>query len=346
MKLPRALPSATLLASLAGATGVLAADPADFLGEDLVQDRNRLSVAARFSFGVSARVRHLAVPEQPGPDYLDGFVRPDINGGADGQTWYWSYQNASQIVDGQLELHRVAGLPGEGTTSNVSDGVQGGFEVIYGRELGRFRLGARAAAWGLELGVSSLNPKLEARDRFTGAAQVRMDRFDLHGIVPPGAPYAGTYAGPGPLLDLAPAGSRLDAVDTVTEVRSTLDTLLVGVKFGPFLEIPLRPRLQLNFSAGVAALATFTDFNYVETAQLAGLSDGTLTRRGEGSEDRFEVGGYAQVSLTYALTDFLSVFAGGQYLYLNDLETRAGSKEATLEFSGAFEAVFGLRTSF
>lgn len=346
MKVPRLLGSLPLLWCLAGTVGARAADPADFPEGDLVQDRNRLSVAARFSFGVSARVRHLAVPEPTGPDYLDGFVRPDINAGADGQTWYWSYQHAGQIVDGQLELHRVAGLPGEGTRRRTDDGAQGGFEVLYGRELGRFRLGARTAAWGLELGVTSLNPKLEARDRFAGTAQVRSDRFDFHGIVPPGAPYEGTFAGPGPLLDLAPVSSRLDAVEAVTEVRSTLDTLLVGAKFGPFLEIPLRRRLQLNFSAGVAALATFTDFAYVETAQITGLPGGTLTRRAERSEDRFEVGGYTQLSLTYALSDFLGVFAGGQYLFLSDLETRAGSREATLEFSGAFEAVFGLRTTF
>lgn len=346
MKVPRSLRSTPVLWCLAGAAGALAADSADVFEADLVQDRNRLSVAARFSFGVSAQVRHRAVPEQSGPDYLDGFVRPDINGGADGQTWYWSYQYASQIVDGQLELHRVAGLPGEGTTSRTDDGAQGGFEVLYGRELGRFRIGTRSAAWGLELGVTSLNPKLEARDRFAGTALVRSERFDFHGIVPPSAPYAGTFEGPGPLLDLAPVSSRLDPVEAVTEIRSTLDTLLVGAKFGPFLEIPLRNRLQLNFSAGVAALATFADFEYTETAQIAGLPGGSLTRRGERSEDNFELGGYAQVSLTYALSDFLSVFAGGQYLYLNDLETRAGSKEATLEFSGAFEAVFGLRTSF
>jgi hypothetical protein len=128
-------------------------------------------------------------------------------------------------------------------------------------------------------------------------------------------------------------------------VHTTLDTLLVGAKLGPFLEIPLGARLQLNFSAGVAALAAFSDFKYTETVQVPGLPLG-YTRSAEASRDTFEVGGYAQLGLTYALTDFLSVFAGGQYVYLNDLETRAASKVVSLESSGAFEAVVGLRTSF
>jgi len=350
MKVPRSFRSPHALCCLAGATGALAigalaAEPADYLEGELIQDRNRLSVAARFSFGITARVHNRASPEKLGPDYLDGFVRPDINGGADGQTWYWSYQAASQLADGHLELHRLAGLPSDELTGKSGDDVQAGFEVVYGRELGRFRLAGRTAAWGVELGISSLNPKLETRDRYSGTAQLRTDRFDLHGILPPGAPYTGTFDGPGPLLDLAPALSRLEAVPAVSEVRTTLDTLLVGAKLGPFLEVPLGARLQLNFSAGVAALGAFSDFKYTETVQVSGLSPG-YTQRGEASRDTFEVGGYAQLSLTYALTDFLSVFAGGQYLYLNDLETRAASKVVTLESSGAFEAVVGLRTSF
>lgn len=345
MKVPRSLRSPYPLACLTGLAGALAAEPDDYLQRELIQDRNRLSVAARFSFGITAKVHNLAAPEPVGPDYLDGFVRPDISGGADGQTWYWSYQDPRQLVDGTVELHRLGSLPSDARTGKSDAAVQAGFELVYGRELGRFRLGGRTAAWGLELGISSLNPKLETRDQYSGPAMLRSDRFELHGVLPPGAPYAGTFEGPGPLLDLAPALRRLEAVDAVSEVRTTLDTLLVGAKFGPFLEIPLGSRLQLNFSAGLAALGAFSDFKYTETVQASGLPN-VSTRSGETSRDTFEVGGYAQLSLTYAVTDFLSVFAGGQYLYLNDLETQVGYKGVTLESRGAFEAVLGLRTAF
>lgn len=346
MKAHWPLRSCPTLLCLAGAAGALAADPPEPFQEDLIQDRNRLSVAARFSFGISAQVRHLAAPQSTGPDYHDGFVRPDINAGADGQTWYWSYLSEAQVVGDSLEMHTVTGLPSDGRTSESGEDVEAGFEVLYGRELGRFNLGRRRAVWGIEAGISSLNPKLETSDRFTGMVSVRTDSFRLNSIVPPNAPYTGTFQGPGPLLDLNPYASRLDSVSATSNVETALDALLVGIKAGPFLEIPLSDRLQLNLSAGVAGLAAFTDFEFEETASVPGIPDATLTRTGEESETSFEVGGYAQLALSYAVTDFLQLFVGGQYLFLGDVEVSGGGKEATIEFSGAFEAVVGLRTSF
>lgn len=346
MKVPRTVSPTLACLCLAGATRGWAAEPAEPFLEELVQDRHRLSVAARFSFGMTARVTHGATTEPAGADYLDGFVRPDVNGGADGLTWYWGYQSAEQLVGGGLELHRLTGLPSDGRGAQADEGVQGGFEVVYGRELGWFRLGRRTASWGLELGVSSLNPRLESREQYGGLAALQVHHYDLGGVVPPGAPYAGTFEGPGPLLGLEPAATRLEATPATTDVRTTLDALLVGAKFGPFLEIPLVSRLHLHLHAGVAALATFTEFQYTETAQVPGLPGGRFTRRGDAQENGFEVGGYAQVALNYEVTDFLSVFAGGQYLFLGDLELQAGNKAATLESGSAIEAVIGLRTSF
>ncbi len=346
MKVPRTVPPTLACLCLAGTARVLAAEPAEPLLDELVQDRHRLSVSARFSFGLSARVTHGATVEPAGADYLDGFVRPDVNGGGDGLTWYWGYQSAEQLVGGGLELHRLSGLPSDGRSARADEGVQGGFEVVYGHELGRFRLGRRTANWGLELGVSALNPRLESQEQYAGLAALQVHRYDLGGVLPPGAPYAGRFDGPGPLLDLEPAATRLESVPSTTDIHTTLDALLVGAKFGPFLEIPLVSRLQLHLHAGVAALATFTEFKFTETAQVPGLPGGSFTRRGEEKEDGFEVGGYAQVALNYEVTDFLSVFAGGQYLFLGDLEVEAGNKAATLEFGSAVEAVIGLRTSF
>ncbi len=346
MKSPRSVPLLSAAVCLAGLTASRADDVPPFFERDLVQDRHRLSIAARFSFGISARVNFTALPPLAEGNYHDGFVRPDSNGGADGQTWHWSYVSDSQIVGDVLELHRVTALPSDERTAGADDGVQAGFEVLYGRELGRFNVGRQRATWGLEAGISSLNPKLETRDTFRGLATVLADRFALGEMVPPLAPYTGTVEGPGPLLGLEPADSRLDQVSAVSETRAELDALLVGLKLGPFLEVPLGRKFQLHLGAGVAALATFGDFTWTEQPRVPGIEDALLRRRASDSDTGFEVGGYAQAGISWAATDFLSLYAGGQYQYLGDLTLRAGGREARLEFSGAFELVAGLRTSF
>jgi hypothetical protein len=328
---------------LAGAFSALAADPFE---EDLIQDHNRLSVAARFSFGISAQVRNLSVPQPAAPDYHDGFVRPDINGSADGKTWYWGYQADNQIVGDDLQMHTATGSPSDGQASGSGDDLQAGFEVMYGRELGRLTLGKRRLPWGIEAGVSSLNSKIEIRDTYSGAVSVRTDSYALNGVVPPRAPYSGTYEGPGPLVSAAPHASRTDSVNGTSAVDSRIDSLLVGLKVGPFIEMPLSDRLQVNLSAGVAALATFNDFDFTETVSIPGLPNSALDRSGETSDTGFVVGAYVEASVSYAISEFLSVFVGGQYQYLGDVDFSGGGKEATLELSSAIEAVIGLRTSF
>jgi hypothetical protein len=326
-----------------GAVGALAADPFE---EDLIQDRNRLSVAARFSFGITAQVRNLAVPQPTAPDYHDGFARPDINGSADGTTWYWGYQADSQIVGDDLQLHTVTGAPSDGRTAESGDDLQAGFEVMYGRELGRLTLGKRRLPWGIEAGISSLNSKIAVADNYSGVVDVRTDSYALNGIVPPRAPYAGTFDGPGPLISSSPHASRIDSVAATSAVDATIDSLLVGLKAGPFIEMPLSERLQLNLSAGIAALAAFNDFDFTETVSLSGIPSAALERTGEESDTSFVVGAYVEASVAYAVTEFLSLYVGGQYQYLGDVEVSGGGKEATLQMNNAFEAVIGLRTSF
>jgi len=328
---------------LAGAVGAFAADPFE---EDLIQDRNRLSVGARFAFGITAQVRNVSAAQPVAPDYHDGFVRPDINGAADGTTWYWGYQADSQIVGDNLQLHTATSSPSDGQISESGDDLQAGFEVMYGRELGRLTLGKRRLPWGVEAGVSSLNPKIAVRDSYSGMVSVRTDSYALNGIVPPRAPYSGTFDGPGPLISSTAHNSRLDSVPASSEVDATIDSLLVGLKAGAFIEMPLSERLQLNLSAGVAALAAFNDFNFEETVTVTGIPSSALNQTGEESDSTFVFGGYAEVSVSYAMTEFLSLYVGGQYQYLGDVEVSGGGKEATIGLSNAFEAVIGLRTSF
>lgn len=347
MKKARCLlrPAATALycAGAVGAVGAFAADPLD---EDLIQDRNRLRVGARFSFGIGAELDNRSIPHPAAPDYHDGFVRPDLNGGADDTTWYWGYQDPSQVVGDDLLMHTATGSPSDGTTANADEYMQAGFEVIYGRELGRLTLGRRHLPWGLEAGVSSLNPKIEFNNNYNGLVSINTASFALNGVLPPRAPYEGTFEGPGPLLGLTPHDTWTDTASGSSKVHATVDSLLVGLKLGPFLEFPVNDKLQINLSAGVAALAAFNDFKFDESVTVPSIPGGALSRSGEVNEDSFVFGAYAQVDLSYAITEFLSLYVGAQYQYMDTVQIEGDGKEVTLDFSSAIEAVIGVRTSF
>ena len=69
----------------------------------------------------------------------------DITGNTGGQTWYWGYQNSSQIQSPYIVFHHQTLLDGN-------------------------------------------------------TVQLLTDTYSLGGITPPGAPYAGTFHGPGPII--------------------------------------------------------------------------------------------------------------------------------------------------
>jgi hypothetical protein len=342
MNAPWLLRTTHVAACLAGAAGTLAqTDDAE-----LALDRNRLSVGARFSFGVTARVTNVSPAPPVAPDYHNGFVRPDISGNANGQTWYWGYSSDAQVTGDTLNLSTAVESPSDGKESEADGDFQGGFEVVYGRELGRFNLGKRRAHWGVEMGVTSLNTLLETSDTYSGEVTVMTESYSLGGIVPPKAPYAGTYEGPGPLISATPFNQRFGEAAAVSDVRTQIETLLVGLKAGPFLEIPILPRFQANLSAGGVLMFAITDFSFNETVSVTGLPDTALSNSGANSDTQFVPGAYAQASFSYNVTDFLALYLGGQYQYIPDVSFGTGGKEATVDFSSAFELVFGLRTTF
>jgi hypothetical protein len=89
--------------------------------------------------------------------YDDGFVFVDSSGNAGGFTWFWGYQNASQI--------------------------QGDFLVFHGRT---------------NLGPNTL--------------QIITDRYDVGFLVLPPPPYAGSFAGPGPIISDIPVSRSTTTV--------------------------------------------------------------------------------------------------------------------------------------
>lgn len=343
MKTNSPLQPACVAVCILGVASAASADTADELG----LDRNRLSIGARFGFNISAKVSNLPVAASAAPNYDDGFVRTDISGNAGGKTTYWGYDQAGQLVGTDLELHS-APSPRDGTDNTLKDDPHAGFEITYGRELTRFTLGkGREVAVGVELGFGSMDLNFSGSDAITGNVLRTTDRYSVTGIVPPLPPYAGTYAGPGPLIDAAPNSSSTAVAAVTSTMSSKVDALVYGLKLGPFMEVPIiKKRLALQLSAGVAAVNAEGDFAYNETFSVAAAGGPPQARIDKFSGSAWLIGFYGNCNLAFSLNDTMSVFAGGQYQNLGDMTIEGGGKAATINMGQDLEGVIGLRFTF
>ncbi|MBM3878968.1 MAG: hypothetical protein FJ387_04515 [Verrucomicrobia bacterium] len=334
--------------TLGAAAGLASAFGAEVLPfeDDVGVDRNRVFIGARFSFNIQAELRNGAVAANVPPAYDDGFVRPDSSG-ASGSTWYWGYDRADQIVGDSLALSISTGSPRDGMVDTLQEDPQAGFELLYGRVLGRFGLGpATTITWGILGGFSSLDVLLEESDTINGTLSRTTDSYSLGGISPPPAPYAGTFAGPGPVIGSAAAASLTTTLPAWSATSAKVDALLLGFKLGPFVEVPIYRRLSAQLSGGLGAIYAQHELSFTETLGLTAAGGPPPARVGRFQDDAWLLGFFGQAQLEFRLGDTMSVFAGGQYRHLGDTSVAGGGKEATLDLAGTFEGIVGLKFSF
>jgi hypothetical protein len=188
-----------------------------------------------------------------------------------------------------------------------------------------------------------------------GAVQRITDTYALGVVIPPPAPYQGTFNGPGPLIPDVPTR----AVETAQlSGWNELTGSLFALRLGPFIEIPMAVRTATSgwsdsrepttFSAqigvGLSLIYADTDYAYHETATFG---DGTtLSDSSSDSSSDVLVGGYIQGQLGYLIDENWSVFGGLRLETATDLTVTAGNRESDLELGGTFSAFVGVGYAF
>jgi len=178
-----------------------------------VPNPNWFSVGPQFGLNINARFNHLGNvnPAKPG-NYDDGFVHTDSSGNAGGQTWNWGYKNAGQVQGNSVVMHSSsASVNG---SMDRTDDPQAGFDLAYGRNLGTV-LGGK---WGLQAAFDFTTVSIHDSRPLTGTGTTISDAYSLGGVTAPGAPYTGSFNGPGALLNDAP--NRTTAAETVLMTKS------------------------------------------------------------------------------------------------------------------------------
>ena len=348
----RALAVASIVAaSLASAqTGDLKIPVSGALTEDETPSNYKLSLSYRPGFNIRAKFRHLGAapaPTNPGPPsrgtdhrYDDGYNLVD-SAGHDGYTWNWGYQNSSQVPGNDTIQMHSSSAAGNGVSDNVYDDPQHGVELSLQRFLGKLGKGR----WGLEAALNYANLSFRDQQPLDATATRLTDAYALNGVVPPQAPYNGTFLGPGPLISDTPVRS-LTSVPGGARVTGSreLKADLYGLRFGPCWEIPLAEKVAVSLSGGLALGWVDSKFSYQETVTIGGFS--TPPSAGKGSDSDLLVGGYFGATFSYALTKSWGLFIGAEYQYLSSFSQTVDGREATLDFSRSIFAKAGLSFSF
>lgn len=302
------------------------------------------NLKASFSgLGGLPAARPFPLPGAAVREYDDGFVRPDISGST--TTTNWSYQNDSQYdpADGGSLAFSITDVPGTASGRETDDALAG-FEMFASRDMGTFQLGREQASWGLIGRLNYANIDIQSNSTLTLDGRRMTDTFPLNGVIPPLAPYTGSFSGPGPLLGTMPVQEMLlvPGGASVSGFRE-LEANLFALSAGPWISFTPFEKFHLQLEAGVTLAVIDGDYRQRSTTAFGGTT-GTSTSRG--GDSAVVPGFYAGGTASYDFNSRWSGFAGLRYQYLDDYEVRAGGSEASLSFSQSFIGVIGVRFRF
>ncbi|MEO6036463.1 MAG: hypothetical protein ABIQ35_14520 [Verrucomicrobiota bacterium] len=329
-----------------------AVSPLSLRAADSLENPNRFSFGPRFGMNFKAAFhnRPAANPGNSASDpgaatggvdhtYDDGYVLIDSSGNAGGVTWNWGYQNASQVAGDTMQFHaRQANASGASNQKGTDDPQYGG-EFTYQRVLGLLPL--PSARWGLEAAFGFTDLDLRSQQRGAGSSTLTTDTFSLNGVLPPGAGYNGTFAGPGALLGDVP--TRSVRAGTLT-TRQKLSGQVYGLRFGPFAEWNFTPEFSLSASVGLSLVPASIDYDFSESASITGGA--ISSTRGHSSKTELLYGPYVSAMLRYDFSEHWGVFIGAQFQSLNDLKQSSGTHSARLDQGATVFATVGASWRF
>lgn len=303
----------------------------------------RVDAAARFNLKASMKTLPVTLPARV---YDNGSVLPDIGGTASGLTWNWSYQSASQIsydVNNQpqaIVFQRLDNVPTAGGEVNLNSPMVEG-EVIAGYRFDDFHIGKRRARAGIEIGYGYFSSSKGMDFQSSGSVIRTIDTYGLGGVIPPMAPYAGTYQGPGPLIDLSPSQHTTQVFSSLSTFQSSFDASFHNFRFGPFFGIDLTPRFAMQVGFGYDSVMAEVDLHYHElSAYVPGGTDVSA------HASKWRLGFYAELLFSYKLSNHLGLFLGGDFTHNSDFTFSSGLHEFTFELGSTYAGKGGIIFSF
>ena len=351
-----------LAGTLLLATAATTPQPLPPLERDSLDATNRITGSIRF--GMNIRGKFLNPGGSLNPNYTggssrrtrggklfnydDGYVLTDISHNFGGQTWYWGYENASQINESgpnTIDFHHVTapGLPGE---IPAGDSPYMGAEITYNRELG-VKENWHHLHYGIESAVNFMPFDMDYANGFNTRLASHTDTYSYTpGTTPPGAPYYGSYGGPGFVIGSSPINSFTSFSGNANlQGRYDLNAYLWGFRLGPYLESPITKKLSLHVSGGLSVGIVDATAYWSETLIPSGGGTPSTTYGG-GGDTQVMWGYYLSADATYQINDRWGLDLGVQYQDIGRYRHNFGGRTAELDLSQSIFVQLGVSYSF
>lgn len=288
--------------------------------------------------------------------YDDGFVNIGAATPGTGLTTYWGYDNAGQVQGGQLVLTRTGGIRNEvinsGTVApagwNQDTGDEGTpyLDLAYTIPVKR----NVSAGFGLNFMSVGLGGSRGGLNTFSQSQVLNIydvtatDSYDLGGIIPPGAGYAGSFAGPGALIPNLPAdrefSETLDSTFTANfrdDISESLDVDFHSLGFSGRIAWQPAPQVYLGAEGGLVLNLASWDASRDERIlqSIDGGADTVIASRSlRRSGNDLLWGVFLQATCGWRIDESWSAEVFGRYDWNESLGGSIGSSGYHLDLSG------------
>ncbi len=309
-------------------------------------------------------------PSAGGPEglldrnYDNGFVRKDTTGSIGEVTWYWGYEDASQLEEGYIAFKDTSGRDvnhqysqssnlfsdedsewGNGPMLTLSYIYKKSENLTYsaGLDLSYLQFDN---SWGLSNFSSA---------RTTIAKQIVIeDKYNLLGTVPPDPPFAGSFSEPGLLIEAVPSGRTESVEDFLNEEVNFTNQINKDFDFSM---VTFSPALTLSYGIenffldlGIGPTVNLIDWKSRFTEQLnssneIGESEEIASWSDQTSGNEAVLGAFLQLSAGYKISNNWSLKAFGRKDWSKDFENEVGASKINFNLGGMIAGV-GATLSF
>jgi hypothetical protein len=259
---------------------------------------------------------------------------------------------------GYVAFHNFSAIS-EGATASKTQGMTGGIELQFSREIGR---GTRHLKWGVLAGVTLNDINSKSSGTVTSSLRTYSDYYSTGGVaVPPeqitnpfystvvdtdGDGFVNAYETTVPIATTPADGMSTDVITpggaSVTG-RWQVKGAYLMFKLGPTIRTQITERLGLSASAGLASAYAGTRYSAHESFKLVnypGVEVETLdAETGDttvaSSKTKFMTGYYADLTLEWDANESFGLFGGVTAQQLSDYEQKLGDRTARIDLGSA-----------
>lgn len=309
----------------------------DFTDRIKVHTRIGYFIEADVEYGVdTVSPSYGTTPDGDAYNYEDGYVLTGPNGDSGGVTWYWGYDDASQVVGDTIQMTRSTYAASGDTYDMGASHEFPGIELVYSHEVqekeGRF--------FGFDIGGSYQPLRFNQRGSYVPTVTTVTDEFAFtSGTTPPDAPYQGSYDGPGFVISSTP--NTISSVTTPgapVSVSSELHGSLWGLHIGPYMDAPINDRFFIHASGGLSLALLDATFKW--------NNGGTAPSSGRDQDYEFLGGAYMAGNLNWYANETWILSAGVRFEYLKSYEKNFDGNRLELDLNHMVYWTFGVGRDF